>query len=66
MSNGVASKIIVPTDAVNMTKSNVLFAETTGIGDTTKPAEVQKQLEKQDICCEDDTSKKTKKRTNKK
>ena len=50
MSNGVASKIIVPTDAVNMTKSNVLFSETTGIGDVTSPAEVKIQPVKKDIC----------------
>jgi len=35
MSNGNASKIIVPTDAVDMTKSNVLFTETTGLGEAT-------------------------------
>ena len=28
MSNGKASKIIVPTDAVEMTKANVIFSET--------------------------------------
>lgn len=53
MSNGVASKIIVPTDAVNMTKSNVLFSETTGLGDVTQPAEKAKEAEPQDVCCDD-------------
>ena len=53
MSNGIASKIIVPTDAVNMTKSNVLFSETTGIGDVTQPAEKTMPKTKQDICCDD-------------
>ena len=53
MSNGVASKIIVPTDAVNMTKSNVLFSETTGIGDVTKPAKKPKETQKEDVCCEE-------------
>lgn len=52
MSNGVASKIIVPTDAVNMTKSNVLFSETTGIGDVTKPAEKPVTPPKKDECCD--------------
>ena len=52
MSNGVASKIIVPTDAVNMTKSNVLFSETTGIGDVTKPAEKPVEEPKKDECCD--------------
>ena len=32
-----------PTDAVNATKANVLFSETTGLGDTTKPT--SKKLE---------------------
>jgi len=53
MSNGIASKIIVPTDAVNMTKSNVLFSETTGIGDVTQSAEKTMPKTKQDICCDD-------------
>ncbi len=38
MANGKAAKIIVPTDMVEMTKANVAFAETTGLGDTTAPA----------------------------
>jgi regulator of protease activity HflC (stomatin/prohibitin superfamily) len=53
MSNGVASKIIVPTDAVNMTKSNVLFSETTGLGDVTSPAQKPKEKPKKDVCCDD-------------
>ena len=52
MSNGVASKIIVPTDAVNMTKSNVIFSETTGLGDTTAPAEKPKAKPQKDVCCD--------------
>ena len=36
MANGRAAKIIVPTDAVEMTKANVLFSETAGLGDVTK------------------------------
>jgi regulator of protease activity HflC (stomatin/prohibitin superfamily) len=52
MSNGVASIIIVPTDAVNMTRSNVLFSETTGIGDVTSPADVPAETSKPDVCCE--------------
>lgn len=52
MSNGKASKIIVPTDAVNMTKSNVIFSETTGIGDTTPEAEETPKETKKDICCD--------------
>ncbi len=52
MSNGRASKIIVPTDAVNMTKSNVIFSETTGIGDTTPEAEEPPKEKKKDPCCD--------------
>ena len=37
MSNGRASKIIVPTDVVEMTKSNVIFSEASGLGDVTQP-----------------------------
>ena len=54
MSDGKAAKIIVPTDAVEMTKSNVVFSETTGIGDTTEPDNTPKVVEqKQDLCCEE-------------
>ncbi|MBR5295321.1 MAG: SPFH/Band 7/PHB domain protein [Clostridia bacterium] len=53
MSDGKASKIIVPTDAVDMTKANVLFSETSGLGDTTKSApEAAKPKKKADPCCE--------------
>lgn len=51
MSNGTASKIIVPTDAVNMTKSNVIFSETTGLGDTTDSAQKKPEKAKTDPCC---------------
>ncbi len=53
LSNGRASKIIIPSDAVEMTKSNVLFSETAGLGDTTKPApDAPKPTPKQDPCCD--------------
>ncbi len=52
MSNGKASKIIVPTDMVEMTKANVAFAETTGLGDTTEPAPEPKKPTKKDPCCD--------------
>ncbi len=52
MSNGTASKIIVPTDAVEMTKANILFAETTGLGDNTPSATPAKAEPKADPCCE--------------
>ena len=52
LSNGRASKIIVPTDAVDMTKSNVVFSETTGLGDTTASAVDPAPKAKKDICCD--------------
>ncbi len=53
MSNGRASKIIVPTDAVEMTKSNVIFSETSGLGDTTAPAAEIVKPKPVDICCDE-------------
>ncbi len=52
MANGKAAKIIIPTDAVNATRQNVLFSETTGLGDTTKQAPEPLDEPKQDPCCE--------------
>ncbi len=53
MSNGKASKIIVPTDAVDLTKKNVLFSETSGLGDVTDPApDAPKAKKKADPCCD--------------
>ncbi len=52
MSNGTAAKIIVPTDAVDMTKSNVIFSETSGIGDNTPAAKKASVARKKDQCCE--------------
>lgn len=53
MADGKAAKIIVPTDAVEMTKANVIFSETTGLGDKTDVDNTEKTVEeKPDICCE--------------
>lgn len=52
MSNGKASKLIIPTDAVNAVKANVMFSETTGLGDTTDPAPAEPEIPKSDECCE--------------
>jgi regulator of protease activity HflC (stomatin/prohibitin superfamily) len=52
MSNGRASKIIVPTDVVNMTKSNVMFSETSGLGDVTESAPEEPKKKKIDPCCD--------------
>ena len=52
MSNGQASKIIIPTDAVNAVKSNVIFSETAGIGDVTTPGVAPQKNKTADECCE--------------
>ncbi len=53
MSDGRAAKIIVPTDAVDMTKANVLFSEASGLGDVTTPAkEKTAPAKKPDPCCD--------------
>ena len=52
MGDGKASKIILPTDAVNAVTSNVLFSESTGLGDVTKSAPEKKTAPKRDECCE--------------
>ncbi len=52
LSNGKASKIIIPTNAVEMTKSNVMFSETSGIGDVTEPAPEEKKPNRKDVCCD--------------
>ena len=52
MADGKASKIIIPTDAVEAVKNNVTFAETTGLGDNTKPADDEPKIKKQDPCCD--------------
>ncbi|MBR2013013.1 MAG: SPFH/Band 7/PHB domain protein [Clostridia bacterium] len=52
MADGKAAKIIVPTDMVEMTKANVAFSETTGLGDTTAPAPEAKKPTKKDPCCD--------------
>ena len=53
MSDGRAAKIIVPTDAVDMTKANVLFSEASGLGDVTTPAEEKAAPPKNpDPCCD--------------
>ena len=52
MSNGRAAKIIVPTDAVQAVKANVLFSETTGLGDHTDAAPEDPVADKDDPCCD--------------
>ena len=52
MSNGKASKIIVPTDTVEMVNKSVMFSETSGVGDVTHPAKDEPKKAKKDVCCE--------------
>ena len=52
MSNGTAAKLIIPTDAVNAVKNNVIFSESTGLGDNTKSAPKKKVEVKEDPCCD--------------
>ena len=53
LSNGKASKIIVPSDVVDMTKANVIFSETSGLGDTTQPSpDAPNPTKKKDPCCD--------------
>ncbi len=52
MGDGQAVKIIVPTDAVNAVKSNVIFSETAGLGAVTEPGSHPAEAPKGDPCCE--------------
>ena len=53
MCDGNAAKLIIPTDAVNTAVNNVIFSETTGLGDTTKSVNPPKKNKKKDPCCND-------------
>lgn len=53
LSNGRASKIIIPTDAVSAVKRDVLFSEASGLGDTTDPDDTPAPIPvKDDPCCD--------------
>ena len=52
MSNGTASKLIVPTDTVEMVKRNAVFTETTGLGNVTPEAPKPAAPVKPDVCCD--------------
>ena len=52
LADGRAAKIIVPTDAVNVTKNNVLFSEMTGLGNVTEAAPQAAKPEEEDPCCD--------------
>lgn len=53
LSNSTAAKLIIPTDAVNAVSNNVMFTETTGLGDITKPALKSVPKPPADPCCDD-------------
>ena len=52
LSDGKAAKIILPTDAVSLVRNNVLFSETTGLGDATKEGKPDPKKSETDPCCE--------------
>jgi len=53
MGDGRASKIIVPTDAVQAVTRDVLFSEASGLGDSTSPDNsVTPAVAKADPCCD--------------
>ncbi len=52
VANGRASKLIIPSDVVDTVKKNVIFSETSGIGDQTEPAADPTPKEKSDPCCD--------------
>ena len=52
LANGRAAKIIIPSDVVDMTKKNVLFAETSEIGKFTESDNTpDPEKEDKDECC---------------
>ena len=53
LSNSTAAKLIIPTDAVNAVTNNVMFTETTGLGDITKTAPKPVTKPPADPCCDD-------------
>lgn len=51
VSDGQASKVIIPTDIVENVKKNVIFSETTGLGNVTPTGEHKAEEEREDPCC---------------
>ncbi len=53
LADGRAAKIVIPSDVVDMTKKNIIFGETAGIGEFTEPIAKPYPVEKKsDECCE--------------
>ncbi len=53
VADGKASKIIIPTDMVEAVRKNVVFSETSGLGDVTPAAPEEIPPAKVDQCCDD-------------
>ena len=54
MCNGKAAKLIIPTDAVKTVSRDVIFSETTGLGDATKSAPDTPAEKVADPCCDEE------------
>lgn len=54
MCDGKAAKIIIPTDAVDVVNKNVLFSETTGLGDKTDSLPEEPAPYEPDPCCKEE------------
>ncbi len=52
LADGTASKLIIPTNAVEAVTANAMFTETTGLGDFTKPEQKPAPKKKSDPCCD--------------
>ncbi len=52
VANGKAAKLIIPSDVVDTVKKNVIFSETSGLGDQTAPSAEEPAKKKKDPCCD--------------
>ncbi len=52
VADGQAAKVIIPTDIVSSVRKDVLFSETTGLGDSTEPLPPKPQAPEDDPCCD--------------
>lgn len=52
VANGRAAKLIIPSDVVDTVKKNVIFSETSGLGDQTAAATDPEPEAKTDPCCD--------------
>ena len=52
VANGRAAKLIIPSDVVDTVKKNVIFSETSGLGDQTQSVADPAPKEKKDPCCD--------------